>query len=173
MTTDTHTSESPVVEMLKSWLSVLQSIATIAAIICGGIWFYMQRSTKPQVKLDQTITQRTLTGSNDTLITIDVRATNIGKTKVTLNYGQFDLDQLNPTGVGRLWGSPLADNLNLEPGESDQALFKTLILDSSIKTVQAHSDYPVPGTNKFWNLLTAVDVGPNVTATKVADSSVR
>lgn len=159
-------------ETTKLCLDILQSLATILAIVCGAIWFYMQRSTKYQVKLDQTITQRPLAGSKNTLITIDVRATNIGKTKVTLQHGQFDLRQLNPTGFGALKSFPLEDKLELEPGESDQALFKTLILDSSIKTVQAHSDYPVPGTDKFWNLLTAVDVGatPN---TKVSESSVR
>jgi hypothetical protein len=117
---------------------------------CGdfrwSLLVFLQRSTKPQVKLDQTVTQRPVAGDDDEiLITVDVRATNIGKVKVDLQPGQFDLLRLNPPQGGPLISYALRA-LSLEPGESDQALFKTVIVRSSVKTVQVHSDYKVPGT---------------------------
>jgi hypothetical protein len=161
------------VDSLKSWIAALQGVATIGAILAGAYWFFLQRSTKPQVKLDQTVTQRPVVGDDDEiLITVDVRATNIGKVKVDLQPGQFDLLRLNPPQGGPLISYALRA-LSLEPGESDQALFKTVIVRSSVKTVQVHSDYKVPGTgNNYWNLLSAVDIGDH-TGHKESDSSVR
>ncbi len=38
------------IEKGKLWIDTTQGLATIAAILAGGYWFFLQRSTKPQVK---------------------------------------------------------------------------------------------------------------------------
>jgi len=103
----------------KHWSDVLQTLSTIIAIVAGGIWFYMERSTKPQIRIEQAATQRHVSGIKDTwLVAIDVRVTNIGKVKVELSGGKMVLSQINPLpGIG-LIETALRD-LVLEPGESD------------------------------------------------------
>lgn len=157
-----HEQDKTTIEKFKVWIDTLQGIATILAILAGGYWFFLQESLKPQVKLDQTVTQRSLAGESDqTYITVDVRTTNIGKVKVDLKPGELDLREVNPTpqGSGSLGSYPLKA-LILEPGESDQAIFQALIVPNSVKTIQVHSDYAVPGkTKEYWNLLSVVDLG--------------
>lgn len=158
---------------IKTWIETIQGIATIAAILAGAYWFFLQRSTKPQVKLDQTVTQRPVDGHSDqTLITVDVRAMNIGKTKVDLDSGQLDLIQINPTPEPPV--KPLISYnlkaISLEPGESDQAIFVAVKIQN-LKTIQVHSDYPVPGENKkYWNLLSVVDIGGDANKKESATS---
>ena len=62
-------------------------------------------------------------------------------------------------------GSALVDSirlLTLEPGESDQAMFRALTLPNTIRTIQVHSAYAVAGEKQeHWNLLSGVDPGPD------------
>lgn len=144
-------------ERIKLTVDIVQGLLTIGAICAGGWWFFEQESIKPQVKIDQTVTQRSLNPS-ETLITVDVRATNIGKTKVELPAGAMEVSQINPIPGYSITGYPLKALL-LEPGESDQALFQTIRLNKSTLTIQVHSEYPVPDSKNVWNLLSAVDIG--------------
>jgi len=160
--THSHSEKSDsLIELVKTWVDTIQGIATITVILAGGYWFFLQRSTKPQVKLDQIVTQRPVDGvPGQTLLTVDVRATNIGKVKVDLNSGQLDLIQINPSPEQPV--QPLVSynlkTITLEPGESDQAIFVAVKVQT-VKTLQIHSDYPVPGEKKYWNLLSVVDIG--------------
>src|SRR5436309_3142582 len=82
---------------IKNWTDIEQSIFTVAAIIAGLIWFFMQRSDKPQIKLEHSVSQRVLAGEDGTLlIAVDIRVTNIGKVKVTLDKGVLRIYQVNP-----------------------------------------------------------------------------
>jgi hypothetical protein len=107
---------------ISLWVEVVKNLLTICAIIAGGWWFLTQRFDVPQVKLDQTISQRLLSGSTDNwLIAVDVHATNVGKIKVSLTNGIMQLRQINPDGYplhsgtpNRLWfgdQSALADSM--------------------------------------------------------------
>lgn len=157
-------------EKVKLIVEIVQGVLTIIAICAGGWWFLEQESIKPQVKIDQTITQRPLNGeSSETLITVDVRATNIGKTKVELSPGTMQVSQINPIPGYQIIEYPLRPLL-LEPGESDQALFRAIRLDKSTLTIQVHSEYPVPDSQNVWNLLSAVDVGGAQTLKESASS---
>jgi hypothetical protein len=162
-------------ETVKLCIDMVQGLATIVAILAGGYWFFLQRSISPQVKIEQTVTHRPVQGEPGyMLMTVDVRATNVGKVKVDLQPGEFELRQVNPTLSGDD-NKPLVafvlKSMTLEPGESDQALFKTIEVPVEIKTVQVHSDYAVPNeTKKFWNLLSAVDVSENSVRTETATS---
>jgi hypothetical protein len=70
---------------------------------------------------------------------------------------------------GSLATSPL-QALILEPGESDQALFKSILIYKSTLTIEVHSEYSVPGTKNVWNLLSAVDIGETPTKKETASS---
>ena len=158
---------------VKNWVETIQGIATIVAICAGAYWFFMQRSTNPQVKLDQTVTQRlAVAQSNQTLITVDVRATNIGKVKVDLGPGQLELFQINPSPAPpTALISYTLKALTLVPGESDQAIFAAIKVQNTVKTVQVHSYYPVPHeSKKYWNLLSAVDIGTDASKKESASS---
>jgi hypothetical protein len=163
------------IEIVKVWIDTTQGIATILAIIAGGYWFFLQRGTKPQIKLEQTVTQRAVAGEpHETLIVVDVRVTNTGKVKVDLDPGELELMQVNPIPTdpkAALLDSFELKRVTLEPGESDQALFRDDIVPDSIKTIQVHSDYKVPtdkilfwnlkDKNMYWNLLSFVDIDAN------------
>lgn len=155
------------------WAEIVQAVATVLAIACGLVWFLLQESTKPQVKIDQTVTQRQVVGHPDqSLLSVDVRATNIGKVKVELEPGLMDLLQINPIlDKPRTLGKYELKKLTLEPGESDQALFSDFVVPASIRTIQIHSRYAVPGTqDKYWNLLSFVDIGSGAGAKETASS---
>ncbi|MGA2171031.1 MAG: hypothetical protein ABSG62_22830 [Terracidiphilus sp.] len=164
------------IEIVKVWVEIIQGITTVVAIVAGGYWFFLQRSTKPQLKLDQTVTQRAVEGEpQKTLISVDVRATNIGKVKVDLDPGELDLTQVNPepAAPGGALASYKLKRLTLEPGESDQAAFVAVDVWDTIKTIQVHSDYKVPNEKSlYWNLLSFADIGVNANQ-KESASSVR
>jgi hypothetical protein len=157
-------------DQIKLIVDILQAILTISAILAAGWWFLKQESIKPQVKIEQTVTQRVL-GNNpsENLITVDVRATNMGKTKVQLAEGEMEVSQINPIPGYSIVSYPLRA-LVLEPGESDQALFRTIRLNKSTLTVQIHSKYSVPNSKNIWNLLSAVDIGEKPTKKESAES---
>jgi hypothetical protein len=132
-------------EAFKDWSSIIQSLLTIVAILLGGAWFLYQESLKPELKLDQIVTKRRLQEVQGVwLISVEVTATNTGKIRETLQGGTLDIVQLNPV-PGRVIFEkiPLAD-LQLDPGESDQALFSTFQISDYSSTLQIQSHYPVP-----------------------------
>jgi hypothetical protein len=154
-------------EQVKTYLDIAQSLVTILAVLAGGIWFTLQRSTKPEIKLEHSVSQRPVAGSpNMWLISVEVRATNVGKVKVELEAGVMEISQVNPVPGDDLLSAQLRD-MRLEPGESDQAIFRTYQIPDSIRTIQIHSRYQVPGTSHmfwdsrplYWNLLTLADIG--------------
>jgi hypothetical protein len=159
------------IKKVKSWLDILQSLVTIAAILAGGIWFMLQRSTKPEVKIEHMVTQRPVDGSIGMwLVAIEVRVTNVGKVKVDLGQGIMNLSQVNPVPGSELVAADLRD-LRLEPGESDQALFRTYQIPETVKTIQVHSRYEVPGAHHlYWNLLSLADIGKSPTVQSSASS---
>ena len=143
----------------KELIGTLQSLITVVAILSGGYWFVAQRSLKPQVKLEQTVTQRALDGEAGwLLVAVDVRATNVGKTKVSLTKGSLELIQVNPL-PGKSMAVVALPAMDLEPGESDQAILRTWKTPGYIKTIEVHSSYAVPSSKEFWNVRSLVDVG--------------
>lgn len=143
----------------KDLVGTVQSLITIVAILAGGYWFLAQRSLKPQVKMEQIISQRALDGEPGwMLIAVDVRATNVGKTKVSLTKGALELIQVNPL-PGNSMAIVALPAMDLEPGESDQAILRTWKTPGYIKTIEVHSSYAVPSSKEFWNVRSLVDVG--------------
>jgi hypothetical protein len=145
---------------LKEWVEVCQGVFTIGAIVAAGIWFIEQQSLKPQIKLEQTISQRAEAGKPGFwLVAVDVRATNLGKVKVALHGGRVWLKQINPVPGEDLIDVPLKD-LELDPGEGDQAIFKTFELPDYVHTLQVTSNYGVPNDKAYyWQLESASEIG--------------
>jgi hypothetical protein len=183
-------SKTPL-EITKLIFDMVQTIATILAILAGGYWFLLQRSTVSQIKLDQTITQRSAANEPHTiLVAIEVHATNVGKVKVELEPGQLDVMQINPrTDTPLNLKSYALNKLTLEPGESDQAIFQVLPVYDTVKTIQVHSCYEVPqrsaprvtcaeaaqlgqpdDVHKYWNLLSVADLGADANRKESATS---
>ncbi len=143
---------------LKDGVSTVQGIATVIAIAAGGWWFLQQGLAKPRVKIDQTVTFRPLAGSDtEWLIAVDVRATNTGSVAVHLSSGDITIAQVNPVPGGKLLSDDLRE-LWLEPGESDQALFRTYKVPKQISTLQLTSEYRVPGKEFYWSLVSVADL---------------
>jgi hypothetical protein len=156
---------------IKLIVDVVQGIFTIGAICAAGWWFIAQESTKPEIKIEQTVTQRPLgNSSSEILITVDVRATNIGKTKAELTKGTMQVDQINPIPGYTIHKYQLRD-LVLEPGETDHAIFETIRVLKSSQTIQVYSEYPVTNSkDDVWSLYTPVDIGEKPTQKESAAS---
>jgi len=178
-------------EITKLIFEIVQATATILAIVAGGYWFLLQRSTVPQIKLDQTITQRSAANEPHTiLVAVEVHATNVGKVRVDLEPGQLDVMQINPrTDSPLILKSYALNKLTLEPGESDQAIFQVIPVYDTVKTIQVHSCYEVPqrsaprvtcaeaikigqpdDVHKYWNLLSVADLGSDANRKESATS---
>jgi hypothetical protein len=136
---NTHSS-TRAEDRIKTWADILQSAVTIIAVVAGGMWFILQRSTKPQVKIEHHVTQRAVEGSPGMwLVSVEVRVTNVGKTKVDLAQGILNLAQVNPPVPGDDLIDDQLRDLRLEPGEADQAIFRTYQIPEAVKTIQVHS----------------------------------
>jgi len=147
-------------EISKPWLEMAQGLGTIFALCAALWWFYAQRFTHLNLKLEQTVTQRHMPGKDHrVLVFVDVRATNIGKIRIPMESGTLAIYQVNPYQHDVLKQITL-DPITLEPGESDQPGLKSFYVDDHIKTLEINSFYRVPGTNKYWMLETVADLGP-------------
>jgi hypothetical protein len=131
-------------EGMKDWSAILQSIVTIAAVLLGGTWFIYQQSLKPELKLAQVVTKRPLDGVPDAwLISVEITATNTGKIREELTGGTLNIVQVNPLpGEVIFPNRPLLD-LQLDPGEADQAFFGTFPVSDVRRTLEIQSRYPV------------------------------
>ena len=138
--------------LVKPWLELAQAGGTALALIAALWWFNAQHFIEPNLKLEQTITQRRV---DDHLIlwAIDVHATNIGKVAVELgkDMGKIDVYALIPPGQEdkKLESIVLSERL-LQPGESDQVALELVRLADSYKTIQVNSYYAVPQGRQFW-----------------------
>jgi hypothetical protein len=163
----------PPTETQRPWkerLDLLQSILTIAAILTTGLWFLIQGTYKPLVKLEQHATFRPASDKKDTwLVLFDVKATNLGKEAVSLQRGTLRIRQMDPESDGDSTIQVFdLRSITLVPGETDQASVKTLYVPTAYKTLLMQSEYAVPVTflgieipwkpKYVWQLQTPVDL---------------
>jgi hypothetical protein len=148
-------------ELFKLCLDVVQAVGTIVALGAGLWWFLAQRSTHPNLKLEQTVTQRHLANDDNRIqVFVDVRVTNIGKVKIDLSPGTLSIYQVYPSLADKKALKDYAlDNVVLEPGESDQPKVWSFFVYDNVKTIDISSSYPVPGTDKYWKLESVVNLG--------------
>ena len=153
----------------KDFLSAVQSLATVIALIAAGWWFHAQRQTAPKVKIEQLLSQRgDARDPTMTLVGIEIRVTNIGNVALHLRGGKLGVDDVNP-GLERKENGPpearevyAADihEIDLEPGEFDQPYFTRFSVSKAIRTLQISTAYPVPGEpGEFWSYRALFDIG--------------
>jgi hypothetical protein len=152
-------------------VQVIQAIATIVAIIVGGVWTYrlfvLQRLAYPHLKIDHSVTDLPLP-ENQMRLVVDIIHTNSGSIKITPQYGFLKIyrlqdlpaetaDQLNEPqpqdGEDNDGTWEILDNhawkwdprtpLIIEPGESNQLHYE-LTLDADVGPLEIYSYFRNP-----------------------------
>ncbi len=174
------------VEIIKNIFDIIQAIATVFAIIIGGIWSYMlfirKRQKYPRANITHNITHRQI-GNKKILLHVAVTITNVGDVLIALVSGETRIQQILPLSLELLksinqgdklppegnteieW--PIIDsresewqNNQIEPGENDQ-LHYDFILDDSIKIIEIYSHFKnakIPQKDIGWNTTTIYDI---------------
>lgn len=156
----------PVMQMLKHILGIVQSIATIVALVIGGVWalyiYNNQREAKPHLNIDHEITS-ILLSPEYRLIHISVIHENRGNTLIELNKSDIRLQQIMPLSESiskkltrrddsiinncPIIGWPLlcrrlsSQNLELEPNETHESITE-FIIPSYVSVVKIYTYYP-------------------------------
>jgi hypothetical protein len=147
-------------ELIKDYLSIVQSLAVTIGFVSGAVWFFAQREALPRATISHSITHRVLT-PDSTWVHASIRFTNIGKRAIDLHSGVVWLERILPL-EDRLEaqlkeGKPLIApkqelvewprlgegytpelNRSFEPGE-DEDLEYEFVIPSSIRTVKLYS----------------------------------
>src|SRR5690242_12717437 len=141
----------------KRILDNLQAIATIIAIIAGGIWTYLlfveQRQRFPHLKLEHQIMHVPLP-EHRMLLVLDVTHSNVGAIKINFSTADIRIyglkhtpglsgdmiarlnkegrapDEIEPTAIWGLLAQQAQDwkrDLFIEPGESDQLHYEFVL----------------------------------------------
>lgn len=144
---------------VKDWLSIIQSVMTIGALLAAGWWFLMQRQDKPRLKIEHRISHIRLS-PNEQLLIVDVMLSNVGNIKTDLNCGKIKVYQILPA-RGVLVNQQDQCNAEphaLEPGEGDQ-VHEEYKIDGAVQTVRVYSYFPnstAPGIG--WDLTSFYDL---------------
>jgi len=146
---------------VKDVASALQSLFTIGALIAAGWWFYTNRQNKPRIKIEHIVSQRPDLGeAGNTFMGIEVKVTNIGNVGVDLSQGEIEVAECNPEAVSLEKDQPTI--VALEPGESDQLLFRKILIESKIKTLEVRTKLNAPeGFHWVYRSLIDVDQSPS------------
>jgi len=170
-------------ELIKDYLSIVQSVAVSIGFVAGAVWFFAQREALPRARISHSITHRTLT-PDSTWIHVSIRFTNIGKRMIKLHSGVVWLERILPL-EDRLEtqlkeGKPLIlptqetvewprlgegykPELNrlFEPGE-DEDLEYEFVIPSNIRTVKLYSWFESQREPSLgWAKSTVYEIGAN------------
>ena len=153
---------------LAEFLQVIQAIATIGAIMVGGVWTYLlfvqHREAYPRLKIEHAITHLPLP-DNGVLLVLDITHTNVGAVKLSLPSADIRIYELaeppsqsdparpsgqTPTGPSEFWEVIDAreqawepDELVVEPGESD-TLHYEFVLNQDVGPLRIYSYFENP-----------------------------
>jgi hypothetical protein len=93
------TKERSALERSKDVASIVQSVATVIAIVVGGAWSYLlfikERREYPHANLQQSATHAQL-GPNANLLRVGVAITNAGTTRMDLKSAIIKIQQVLP-----------------------------------------------------------------------------
>ncbi len=75
----------------KETVEITQSIFTVFAIFCGGLWTYMlfnpERDINPHLEIQQNVSSDLAIKDNLNLLSVNLELTNKGNTGLLLDYG--------------------------------------------------------------------------------------
>lgn len=172
-----HVQALPVRERLKAWLSLVQSVLTITAIIVGAAWFAQQGDPFAKATISHEITDRSI-GEGHRWIHIAITIANPGKTMLALETGTIRIQQIKPLDsrgsavlanavsngnansvVSKehyvvIWPAPVEEyapklHVQIEPGESDTLNYE-FVIPAEIKTIKVYSDFSERNTGRIW-----------------------
>jgi hypothetical protein len=152
-------------------VQVIQAIATVIAIIVGGVWTYrlfvLERLAYPHLKIDHSVTDLPLPEHQLRLV-VDIIHSNPGSIKITPPSGFLkiyrlqdlpaenadQLNQLQPQGLddndgtwvlldNHVWRWDARTPLIIEPGESNQLHYE-LTLDDDVGPLEIYSYFRNP-----------------------------
>ena len=91
----TDVQQATVRELVKDWIGILQGVATIAGIGAAAWWFFFQGESRSKVNLEITGYHRQLEAKT-TLLSVSVKATNVGKRPTEITKGGVVISQVAP-----------------------------------------------------------------------------
>lgn len=167
--TQVSTELTAKVSFTKDTLAALQSMVTIGAILAAGWWFLANRQNRPRVRIEHSVSQRPDRGEpGNVFIGVEVKVTNIGNVHVDLEGGEIEIAEVNPAGKTLEKDPPI--RVSLEPGESDQILFRKLLIPSSISTLELRTRLTAPD-NYEWVYRSLFDVDEKAPSAKSSSST--
>jgi hypothetical protein len=96
----------------KDALAAFQSIATIVALVCAGVWFLGQHQSSPKLNIEQRFSQRSYLGEHhgdgEILLSVQVWLANVGSVSDYLDPGKLFIDEVNPK-ARRLYCQQIVD----------------------------------------------------------------
>jgi hypothetical protein len=143
----------------RAYISIINEIAVIAAILATGIWFVQRRETSPKIEISHHVVQRRIHRAVQ-LMSIDISIENKGAVPARMEYSVFRLQQIVPlneeiaerldNGFDLVLGNERAahwpvlqesrgaDTLTVLPGEKRVVTWE-LGIDPGVKTVRIYT----------------------------------
>lgn len=169
----------------KDLFSLLQSIATILALIAGAAWFVMQGQSFTKANTTLSIEDRRLPGTDWTLLTVSVKVENVGMRTIEFSKGVFRVAQLVPvpdavqesfpqtanaasapevSTLGWTQVSKLAENLPVFVNAGETEHVKTeFLVPSSWKVVRIYAKLSTTKDGNYWSMTALHDIQPTTT----------
>ncbi len=142
-----HVSTSQLT-ILKDLIAVVQSIATVFALVAALYWFWLQRESEPRIRVDQTLTQHPNPADERSIfLEVDVTVTNIGKVVATPVCATVEVKELSPSNAELKFEK--MQEFRLEPGETDQTYFRVLPLSRSPRLIAAATHIVLKGDESW------------------------
>ena len=88
----------------QNFLQNLESVATILAILIGGVWTYILfiKNREKFPKADITHSIEKINRKNDVIVRLTIEIKNLGKVKLPVKSGEVRLQQIKPVSYTHL-----------------------------------------------------------------------
>ena len=168
----------PSFSRVNEFISILQSIFTIAAIIAAGWWFFFQAETSPRINQSHLVKYYKI-HDDWTWIYVSIKLENPGKRPVSLSSEKVWLQKILPIAKNikdkieqdinlisekgdidwPLIGKPYQKEIDREihPGESDTLNYE-FVIPSYVKTIMLYGFYQTDGSTNGWPLASLHDL---------------
>ena|GEM_PF-3976192 len=162
--------------LVKDYIGIVQSVATIAAIIAGGIWFLSQKESIPKIVLSHQVAHYKLS-KDKTWIQLKANFENVGKTPFEVNLAKVRIQQVSP--VPDIFANKLtADNIFRNNGRVYWPLMQDEYLSSNRFILYSHEkdsleyDFVVPTNIEVVRLYTSYRTKYDTYSTVISQSTV-
>jgi len=164
----------------KDWMSIIQSVITVAAIIAAGIWFFWRGEPSTKVNFTHVVAHRQI-NEQWTWLHVSIIISNVGKRTLDLKSGIIRVQKIlpldpkiserikrNETPIDEkamivLWpriGKPYKPKIDIkiESGESDRVNCE-FIIPSYVQTIKIYSFFKKSEDSTIgWPVTTIYDI---------------